>query len=215
MNRDPIEEKGGVNVYGFVRNNPSGGYDYLGMKCKSIILFGHGSAMDTDENWLLHEAIRWSSKLDGDGCDSLSLFGCNTYQVVELLIKKLSTDLTDDERYKIMLKLAFLINGSLWPDKVSRYNYQDRWNYMQTSLKQSLELMCDKGCCCSDILITIHCQNDESILRTADTIADNLRKNKNSWFADVPTGENFCGKTWRWSCAGKYLIYEQNPSSFE
>ncbi|MCF7689348.1 MAG: RHS repeat-associated core domain-containing protein [Cephaloticoccus sp.] len=31
INRDPIEEQGGVNLYSFVGNNPVNGYDYLGM----------------------------------------------------------------------------------------------------------------------------------------------------------------------------------------
>jgi hypothetical protein len=31
LNQDPIEEQGGVNLYGFVRNNAVNGWDYLGM----------------------------------------------------------------------------------------------------------------------------------------------------------------------------------------
>jgi len=31
LNRDPIEEQGGVNLYGFVGNEPVGKWDYLGM----------------------------------------------------------------------------------------------------------------------------------------------------------------------------------------
>lgn len=33
-NRDPIAEKGGLNLYGFVRNNPVTEWDYLGMKVR-------------------------------------------------------------------------------------------------------------------------------------------------------------------------------------
>ena len=31
MGRDPIEEEGGLNLYGFVRNNPVNAWDYLGL----------------------------------------------------------------------------------------------------------------------------------------------------------------------------------------
>jgi hypothetical protein len=32
LNRDPIEEKGGPNLYGFVNNNPMGGIDLVGLR---------------------------------------------------------------------------------------------------------------------------------------------------------------------------------------
>ena len=46
--RDPIEESGGVNLYGFVGNDGVGGIDVLGervgkKKCKYTILAGHSS----------------------------------------------------------------------------------------------------------------------------------------------------------------------------
>ena len=38
LNRDPIEERGGENLYGFVRNDGVNGRDYLGMKsCKCLL----------------------------------------------------------------------------------------------------------------------------------------------------------------------------------
>ena len=35
LNRDPIEERGGVNLYGFVGNDPAQGVDLLG----NIVIF--------------------------------------------------------------------------------------------------------------------------------------------------------------------------------
>jgi RHS repeat-associated protein len=47
--RDPIEEKGGINLYGFLRNNGLNWWDYLGLseeeekiKCSKIYIIGHG-----------------------------------------------------------------------------------------------------------------------------------------------------------------------------
>ena len=36
-NRDPLGERGGRNLYGFVRNNPISLFDYLGLKCTEAI----------------------------------------------------------------------------------------------------------------------------------------------------------------------------------
>lgn len=33
--RDPIEEDGGINLYGFIDNNPIGSFDYLGLHSES------------------------------------------------------------------------------------------------------------------------------------------------------------------------------------
>ena len=37
LNRDPIEEAGGINLYGFVNNDPANGYDVLGNEWASFI----------------------------------------------------------------------------------------------------------------------------------------------------------------------------------
>jgi len=45
INKDPIEEQGGINLYSFVGNNPVNAYDYLGM-----IRFASGSTSDDETN---------------------------------------------------------------------------------------------------------------------------------------------------------------------
>ncbi len=52
--RDPIEEMGGINLYGFVGNNGVNGWDILGLDtakrdCVWVIFFGHGSNPDYGE----------------------------------------------------------------------------------------------------------------------------------------------------------------------
>jgi RHS repeat-associated protein len=37
LSRDPIEEQGGLNLYGFVNNDPVNKWDRLGLKCKEAI----------------------------------------------------------------------------------------------------------------------------------------------------------------------------------
>jgi RHS repeat-associated protein len=36
ISRDPVEEEGGANLYGFVYNNSINNFDYLGLECKSV-----------------------------------------------------------------------------------------------------------------------------------------------------------------------------------
>ncbi len=36
INRDPLEERGGLNLYGFVRNNPANRWDYLGLTGREV-----------------------------------------------------------------------------------------------------------------------------------------------------------------------------------
>ncbi|MBT9450107.1 RHS repeat-associated core domain-containing protein [Akkermansia glycaniphila] len=48
INRDPIAEEGGRDLYGFVRNNPYANTDYIGetpkkIECQIILVWGHGS----------------------------------------------------------------------------------------------------------------------------------------------------------------------------
>ena len=45
INRDPIGEKGGINLYAFLANNPQGGYEYLGLSWFSERLKGLGDLL--------------------------------------------------------------------------------------------------------------------------------------------------------------------------
>src|SRR5699024_9180942 len=40
LNRDPIEEQGGLNLYGFVTNDPVSAWDYLGLDIQWNVGFG-------------------------------------------------------------------------------------------------------------------------------------------------------------------------------
>ena len=46
LNRDPIEEDGGYNIYGFIFNNSVNQFDYLGLESMSIELPGIGTPKD-------------------------------------------------------------------------------------------------------------------------------------------------------------------------
>jgi hypothetical protein len=51
INKDPIEEQGGLNLYGFCRNNGVNRWDYLGLDPDGETPFNFGGALDTLLNW--------------------------------------------------------------------------------------------------------------------------------------------------------------------
>jgi len=56
LNRDPIEEQGGLNLYGFVGNNPVDRWDFLGLTCEAAVILDVDSWDQTTQR-LLYQAI--------------------------------------------------------------------------------------------------------------------------------------------------------------
>ncbi len=52
LSRDPIEEEGGLNLYGFVGNDPVNRWDYLGMKDFIIGFYGAGNHNNFGNQWI-------------------------------------------------------------------------------------------------------------------------------------------------------------------
>jgi hypothetical protein len=204
LSRDPLGELGGVHLYGFVHNSPAYHFDPIGLRCKIVVLFGHGATTDDPENWLLSKSLEWEKKLDE--CDGLVLVGCETLAVRELLLEKLTgTALTEEETLQVMTKLGEVLVGGAWSggfkQKGKKY-WVDTFESVKTRIRK---VMCSKdpgGCCCGEVYVSFFCQNKRNILLDAKIITEqwiipNFRK-------DIPQGETFCGKTWRWNCEGQY-----------
>ena len=128
INRDPVEERGGLNVYLFVRNSAVFAIDGLGLRCRYVVLFGHGSDLAQQENWLLQQSQAWLGNLDE--CDMFATYGCKTAQVRELVLDELADDpsLSLDERLAIMTKLATIANETIWTADVDEQNAIGLWN---------------------------------------------------------------------------------------
>ena len=72
--RDPIEERGGINLYGMVRNSPINRIDFLGLKdCVIRIVFGHGDTAGLGAPNTIDEDYDNSSK---DDCNPSLYVGC-------------------------------------------------------------------------------------------------------------------------------------------
>jgi RHS repeat-associated protein len=80
LSRDPLEERGGVNLYGFVGNNPNKWVDYLGLReCDFILAMGHGTLRGPNNeprepaDGTIHDLAKNPPK-----CDGITYRGCNS-----------------------------------------------------------------------------------------------------------------------------------------
>jgi RHS repeat-associated protein len=64
--RDPIEEKGGMNLYGFVKDNPINGYDLHGLYTPGIIIGNAGRPDRELDIWYCERAIDTTGLDEGD-----------------------------------------------------------------------------------------------------------------------------------------------------
>jgi len=203
--RDPIGERGGLNVYGFVRNAPTLSYDRLGLECEMIVLIGHGTSHDIEENWLLQQARMIVPLLDN--CDGYSLYGCNVAQVIELMQ---GDDVPLDEHFT---RDFIRGEGLVWRREVGP-NRGDvdplaAWNSMVNGMQDRVEAICDQDDgCCADVWLTFECQEgDPAIDSNVRGILD-LGHAVTRFIEDLQPGETFCGRTWRWNCDAEYWVLD-------
>ena len=138
-----------------------------------------------------------------DDCDGLALLGCKTAQTWGLITEKLTGDLDDEQTLDTMITLAAMMTGPSWADDLLKSNYKARWVEMATSVKGRARALCEL-CCCDDVWLKFICQeDDEKVMKSASV----LTKDVTTFAEDVPEGDTFCGKIWRWDCQGEYWEY--------
>ena len=59
INRDPIQEQGGWNIYGFIKNSPKNMFDILGLECADVFLL--------PPEWLKEFNQAWKDSFNKDG----------------------------------------------------------------------------------------------------------------------------------------------------
>ncbi len=88
--RDPIQERGGINLYGFLGNSVTGQSDFLGLKdtsndeCIIEIVAGHGTLANPDgtpKEPQTKESIHWHKKHVDSACWSTGYIGCNANRI--------------------------------------------------------------------------------------------------------------------------------------
>jgi RHS repeat-associated protein len=80
VSRDPIEEKGGLNVYGFVKNGPIGGIDSVGLKAEMPLNLDFPSTLVPDPNKPGSYILKRSGKYKIGKCRYVVLVGHGRHQ---------------------------------------------------------------------------------------------------------------------------------------
>lgn len=77
-NRDPQQERGGLNLYGFIGNNSENIFDLLGLSTGTIEVFGKPLVADSfgfhARGWDIH--LKWTAPSDGDWAKPCSCKPC-------------------------------------------------------------------------------------------------------------------------------------------
>lgn len=150
--RDPIGERGGVNLYGFVGNDGVNKWDVLGLAppdeevqgCVIKIFAGHGlddSAFDEDGN-LIDPSDKDKSQLPcnatGPECSGAAILGCNTANYCNV---------------------GNPIPGVNGQDKnISMDNLCKEMKSALEAAREHARSLCNKSpACCTKIKIEVHC----------------------------------------------------------
>jgi RHS repeat-associated protein len=188
INRDPIAEKGGINLYAMVKNNAIGYVDYLGMQkrdCNWLIIVGHGyDFANIDSN-----AQKLIKSVKPKDCDKLGFTGCHRKSMnnmIEKLHKGQVLPSANRENDQELLQNKFenpfvknRFNTGTLPDDGVEFNriYHDTKNDAKKEIN---------GECCKSVTIKIECTSDDF---------KSLYPEVNP---KVPAGDTpFCGKTVR------------------
>lgn len=189
INRDPIEERGGVNLYGMVRNDPVNFVDYLGLKqkrgCKFEIVVGHGSHVVHDPDWVNG---RIDDLVDGAGCgDRFGAASCYNAPI--------NNAIPEDHRI---------------PDIPGRSPgvgdpYDGMWKFselvevgiaaVRSAEKQAPKDCGDKETCCSSITIKVNCLAGGEF-----DVSKYLRGNGPKDFSAIERGKVLCNYSNSYKC---------------
>ena len=192
--------------------------DYLGLKCEIMYMFGHGYTEDVEGNWLLQEAAKVFETLDCS--DRMVSLGCTSTQARALLYERLaSAAKTDEQLFKDLMKLLEVyLDGTVDFVIDSKEKWGIAWTLAADAIDKELPYLCGEGGCCESVYVTFVCQDDPVIKDLAPKITewDRLLRERQEKrqsteryksynpLKQLPEGEDFCGKTFRWSCDGRY-----------
>jgi RHS repeat-associated protein len=175
INRDPIEEQGGLNLYGFAGNNPVNKWDYLGLeiikvpKCHAVLIIGH-----TNEK----SPIQW--EFPKDGCAYGGVVGCwpdvNNPTNKECRwpsVPFLNTDrMFSGGRLRDLFDLQSRQKDSINEDFTDQ-NYERNPNkavdnvWSKIALDTIKDKLCGDNCCCEEITFSIRITKGDDDLRDA------------------------------------------------
>jgi hypothetical protein len=222
-NRDPIAEYGGVNLYGFVRNDGVNLIDLYGLKCSVDLYFGHGQ-LAGDPQDPRHKTQSDQLKTDLGEIESNDQKFARDQADYNQRTKDLSVNNNIGggnppengncgQYYGYGGCQAEYANGQLPPDmraidpsifddmengdgdiQFTAENVQEAVNRMVNSGKSTAEGECaDKSTCCKTVTLWMECDSRRVLLSGTD---DNINRS----IADMAWQ---CGKSWTYDCKSK------------
>ncbi len=149
LNRDPITENGGLNLYGFVVNQPVTRIDALGLECKIHVLLGHGSWITK----VLNAIVKAKIKIKDDYYMGVA---CEASIQAEKIKAKLGEDVALP---------GWPIKGL--PEGEGEEKGKTDYTLMKSHLilswiaiKPAMSTLC-KLDCCDEITVFLHCQKSD------------------------------------------------------
>ena len=161
LSRDPIGEKGGLNLYGLVGNNPIVRIDKLGLRsvCELKIIVGHFSNTTLPH----YENTDWSKVPAGNG---FGYIGCGA-NTLHMWMRKANPDAlipgmpknNDDELPTGKLK-EFMDSHGLPPEDLANPDeIPSKIDTAFQSAKMAASSKCST-CCCSAVRVSVSCDQD-------------------------------------------------------
>ena len=165
INRDPIQEKGGWNLYAMVRNEVLNKIDVLGLKtCEILIFIGHGDSAKTANNDLGDFA-----KKNSRPHVAIGIIGCWAAQIKAAIDKEraglnlppinwIYSEATENIlNYRSIAPAISEMHSPKQPEEPLGYRPQDyntlKQNTWKLAEKKARKMCKDKTLCCDEVVI--------------------------------------------------------------
>ncbi|MCL2104324.1 MAG: hypothetical protein FWH21_04620 [Kiritimatiellaeota bacterium] len=155
--RDPIEERGGRTLYGFVGNNSVNQIDFLGLRCKIIRLIGHFPGK-SEKN---QNSDIWTYLINEkpDDCDAVFSISCHMDRFIEDVKEKLPkvnvpTDWPPDNTDIPYRKTE---DGN----KITCAHFPRLLELSESKIQEMVTTL-QGSCCCENVTLTTKCDIDAS-----------------------------------------------------
>jgi len=171
LTKDPIGERGGLNLYGFVGNNPVSYVDILGLikrerECKIITMASHGVHPDDKVTNDMYPEDDKTLKT----ADKIAIFSCYASKYNKKFPKEKIIENIPIIEDVIYASPNLITSWILSEKKDAEAQIRLYWKAMQEQAKK----LCDTDCSCKNVTIEI-IDNDE-IGWSAETLVDSRQK---------------------------------------
>lgn len=220
MNRDPIEESGGVGLYVMALNNAVNRIDFLGLKCRFSLYFGHGglNGEDSEQDRQLRTDLGRIEGNDKRHADAMKDYASRTSQMnpsdsmypkppvnencgtgygyggcqPNVSNSKLPSQYQaiDPNIFKDLLDK----NGDI---PLTEANVKEAITRLLHAGRDSAVKACTAAPCCTEVIVALSCSTKVELMQGSDSQGRPIM-NKSLGQMD-----SRCGKFWKYNCKQK------------